>query len=324
VNWAKVDDGFLDHPKVLVAGEEAANLYLRGLIWCCKHLTDGAIPREALRALSSRRDAGALAVKLVSAGLWEAAPDGWRVHDFHDHNPSAAEVKARRSELSAKRAEAGKRGGIRSGQVRGVEANGKQTGSKGQANAEASAEATGSPVPSRPVPYPAFEEKDNTPTREAPQDNAPRGVPAEEVEQALFEASGGALRLSAAPSTQGAAIVRYLRKAGLTRAEMPYLVDTLKSPGAMWAWASSYTLTASWLVGKPHPESHEHECTRLQEALIEARKRHAAAKAEAAERAHRAAMAAEAASRAPMTDADREAARLALRASLPTRKAATP
>ena len=322
MNWAKVDDGFLDHPKVLVAGEEAANLYLRGLIWCCKHLTDGAIPREALRTLSSRRDAGALAVKLVSAGLWEAAPDGWRVHDFHDHNPSAAEVKARRSELSAKRAEAGKRGGIRSGQVRGGEPNGKQTGSKGQANAEASAEATGSPVPSRPVPYPAFEEKSNTPTREATPDDAPRGVPAEEVEQALYDASAGALRLSAAPSTQGAAIVRYLRRAGLTRAEMPYLVDTLKSPGPMWAWATSYTLTASWLVGKPHPESHEHECARLQEALIEARRRHANAKAEAADKARRDVLAAEAASRPPASVAERQALVASLRDTL-ARKAAS-
>ena len=154
MTWAKVDDGFLDHPKVLVAGEEAANLYLRGLVWCCKHLTDGAIPREALRTLTARRDAGALAVKLVAAGLWEVDGNGWRVHDFHDHNPTAAEVKARRSELSAKRSEAGKLGGIRSGQVRGGEANGKQTGSKGQANAEASAEAKRSPVPSRPVPVP--------------------------------------------------------------------------------------------------------------------------------------------------------------------------
>ena len=70
MNWAKIDDGFYDHPKVLVAGEEAANLYLRGLVWCCKRLSDGAIPREALRTLTARRDAGALAVKLVSDLLY--------------------------------------------------------------------------------------------------------------------------------------------------------------------------------------------------------------------------------------------------------------
>ncbi|MBP6833050.1 MAG: hypothetical protein KA978_19840, partial [Deltaproteobacteria bacterium] len=159
MNWAKIDDGFYDHPKVLVAGEEAANLYLRGLVWCCKHLTDGAIPREALRTLTGRRDAAALAVKLVASGLWEAREGGWAVHDFLDHNPTAAEVKARRSELSAKRAEAGKRGGIRSGQVRGGEANAKQTASKPEASCSGVAEAKRSPVPSRPVPDQSKEEK---------------------------------------------------------------------------------------------------------------------------------------------------------------------
>lgn len=154
-----------------------------------------------------------------------------------------------------------------------------------------------------------------------PPDDGPRGVPAEEVEQALYEASGGALRLTAAPSTQGAAIVRYLRKAGLTRAEMPYLIDTLRSPGPMWAWVANYTLTAAWLVGKPHPESHEHECARLQEAIIEARRRHALAKTEAAEKAQRDARVAEAASRPPMTLADREAMVANLRASLARRNA---
>ena len=102
VTWAKFCDGFLDHPKVLRAGEDASNLFMRGCIWCNKHLTDGAIPREALRALTARRDAAALAAKLVSVRLWEETADGWQVHDWSDHNPTRESVEGRREKTREK------------------------------------------------------------------------------------------------------------------------------------------------------------------------------------------------------------------------------
>lgn len=148
MTWAKVDDGFLDHPKVLRAGEDAANLYLRALIWCNKHLTDGHIPREALRALSMRSGLPALAGRLVAVGLWEETAEGWYVHDFAAHNPLRADVEAKRQDLSAKRAEAGKRGGRRSGEVRSVEAKAKQI-----ASPDASGLLKQNEAPSRPVQY---------------------------------------------------------------------------------------------------------------------------------------------------------------------------
>jgi hypothetical protein len=277
----------------------------------------------------------ALAGKLVAVGLWEVDGDGWRVHDFHDHNPTAAEVKARRSDLSAKRAEAGKRGGIRSGQVRGGEANGKQTGSKAQANDEAFAEAKRSPVPSRPVPSrPGHEEGEiNPPAREAraaspvPPPQSPEdapcgpadGVTGADIEEALHRATKGALRFSAAPSTQTAAIVGYLRRAGLTRDELPHLADVVAHPGELWEWAKVRQGTVAWLAGKADAATREHDCARLQEALGEARRRHARAVTEAAEVARRAALRAEAESRTPLTDAEREAMRAAFRDRLAQR-----
>jgi hypothetical protein len=149
--WTQLDDGIYDHPKMLRAGEDATNLYVRSVVWCNKHLTDGAIPKEALRVLTSKPGVGKLAERLVESGLWEPTETGWFVHDFSDHNPTRAQVEARRAEVSAKRAEAGKRGGLRSGEVRRneascfkiasglLEANGKQTGSKREA-------------PSHPIP----------------------------------------------------------------------------------------------------------------------------------------------------------------------------
>jgi hypothetical protein len=100
--WAKFDDGFLDHPKVLRAGEEASNLFIRACIWCSKHLTDGAVPREALRAITQRRDVTSLVEKLVAVGLWETTEDGWQVHDWRDHNPSRESVEGKRKKTREK------------------------------------------------------------------------------------------------------------------------------------------------------------------------------------------------------------------------------
>lgn len=140
MTFTRLDDGIFEHPKMLRAGEDAAALYVRALVYCNRYLTDGYIPLEALSVITRRRDARALVARLVDANLLEVHPDGgWIVHDFHDFNPRSEDVKARRSELSAKRAEAGKRGGIRSGESRREEANAKQTRSKTEANDEANA-----------------------------------------------------------------------------------------------------------------------------------------------------------------------------------------
>lgn len=102
VSWARFDDGFLTHPKVLRAGEEAANLFMRSVIYCAQHLTDGAIPREALRVITERRDAAKLAARLVAVGLFEETPDGWQIHDYTDHNPTREAVEERRRKTTAK------------------------------------------------------------------------------------------------------------------------------------------------------------------------------------------------------------------------------
>lgn len=157
MTWTKLDDGIFDHPKMVKAGEDAANLYVRALVYCNRYLTDGRIEEEVLGVITRKRDAARLADALVRVGAWEPHPDGgWVVHNFHEHNPTAEEVEARRAAISRKRSEAGKRGGLRSGEVRSNEAKPKQDASSPSKQNEASEdEATkqnGSPVPSRPVP----------------------------------------------------------------------------------------------------------------------------------------------------------------------------
>lgn len=93
--WVRIDDGAWDHPKQLQAGPMAVALWMWGLCYCSRHLTDGTIPTAAL-VTSGVPKAATEAGKLVAAGLWERADDAYVVHDYDDYNPSRAQVERRR------------------------------------------------------------------------------------------------------------------------------------------------------------------------------------------------------------------------------------
>jgi hypothetical protein len=102
--WAKLDDGFLDHRKVFLAGAKlgrngpaiAIGFYSIGLMYANKHLTDGHLPEDVVRQFHHVEKPFKVAAALVFAGLWEKERKGFRIHDFHDHNPEAAEVQEKR------------------------------------------------------------------------------------------------------------------------------------------------------------------------------------------------------------------------------------
>lgn len=96
--WLKIDDQIAHHPKFVAAGPLASWLWVCGNGYCNKYLTDGFIPAGVLATLGSVPQATKWAHRLVEVGLWEAATGGFRVHDFHDHNPTAADVKAKRTQ----------------------------------------------------------------------------------------------------------------------------------------------------------------------------------------------------------------------------------
>lgn len=110
MTWVKIDDQFPDHPKIERAGPEAAWLYVAGLCYCAQYLTDGRIPKTRVSRLTAFPDGERLADRLMDAGLWEDAGDDYEVHDYLDFQPSGEEARARKKEISEKRAEAGKRG----------------------------------------------------------------------------------------------------------------------------------------------------------------------------------------------------------------------
>ena len=149
MSWVKVDDGLPDHPKFLALGRDrlaAIGALVTMLAYCNRYLTDGAVPRAAAQRIPVR-----LLARLQRVGVIDPAEDGWTIHDYNDYQPSKAEVLT----LRAARSEAGRRGGIRSGQSRRKDAN-------SEANGEASAWLPLAP-PTTTRPGPSSPETTTTP-----------------------------------------------------------------------------------------------------------------------------------------------------------------
>lgn len=108
--WVKIDDGFSEHPKLLQAGPLAMAMQIAALCYCNRNLTDGFVPRAAAARLLDLTGIGMrmwnngsfgggedatweLVVEdLVSAGVWDVVPGGWRIHDYLEYQPSKASV----------------------------------------------------------------------------------------------------------------------------------------------------------------------------------------------------------------------------------------
>jgi hypothetical protein len=122
MSWAKVDDQYPDHPKTVAAGLLGELLNFHAWCYAARFLTDGKIANAMANRMANdianrmASDYG-LAINgcdligaVVRAGLWEQDDEDYIIHDFHDYNPAAADVKQKRNDLSEVRSEAGKRG----------------------------------------------------------------------------------------------------------------------------------------------------------------------------------------------------------------------
>lgn len=139
--WVKLDDQAPRNLKMLRAGPAACWLWVCGIAHSQSQLTDGFISLDVLPMIGVKGMARAkrLAEALVTVGLFERADGGYQVHDYHMFNATADEAREKRADVSVKRSDAGRIGGLASGVSR------KQT-------AKQNIEANRSPIPSHPIP----------------------------------------------------------------------------------------------------------------------------------------------------------------------------
>jgi hypothetical protein len=91
-----LDDDWDNDPRVVRAGTAAFGLYSRCGMWVARHLTDGFVPVEVATTYGTRE----WAAKLVDAGLWTTAVDGYQMADYLTLNPSAKKVRKRREQYA--------------------------------------------------------------------------------------------------------------------------------------------------------------------------------------------------------------------------------
>lgn len=122
--WFKVDDSFDTHAKAIRAGNQALGLWVRCGAYSARHLTDGFVPAEIAKLYGRAGEVRAL----VAAGLWSPIEGGYQMHDFHDYNPTSAQVRADRKaaaerqrrarEAAASRRDGGVSHAVSNGEVR--------------------------------------------------------------------------------------------------------------------------------------------------------------------------------------------------------------
>ncbi len=91
---ARFDDGIPDNLKFINAGPVASWLWFCGVCYCRRGLTDGFIPKGKVPGLvAGLTKPYSHAATLLAVGLWNPAPGGYQVNDYHDWNPSKADVE---------------------------------------------------------------------------------------------------------------------------------------------------------------------------------------------------------------------------------------
>lgn len=158
--WVRLDDEFADHPKIVSAGPLAAWLFVSGLCYCNRLLTDGFVPMNQVPRLVALDDAlemdpMVLANRLCGLGLWSKTTKrgvvGYLIHDFLKYQPSRKQILWERAKAATRQERF--RNGLRNDKSNAV--------TNGGSNTVINASVTPSPFP---IPIP--EEK-----RESPREN---------------------------------------------------------------------------------------------------------------------------------------------------------
>jgi hypothetical protein len=95
--YIKVHDGMPDHPKIEPLSDAAFRLLMGVWCWCSRHLTDGRVPAAIWEKRGTPKTRG----ELLAAGLATPAEDGVLMHDYLEHQRSAAKVAERKEAKSA-------------------------------------------------------------------------------------------------------------------------------------------------------------------------------------------------------------------------------
>lgn len=96
MTWVKIDDGFMDHPKIEALPRDSVCLHLAGICFSARTLSDGFVPADRVRRLQDRVTRR-MVNDLVRVGVWLEVDGGYQIKDYLEYNPSRAKVLTSRA-----------------------------------------------------------------------------------------------------------------------------------------------------------------------------------------------------------------------------------
>jgi hypothetical protein len=106
VSWARIDDGFAEHPKIRKAWRthpRAVGLFAMAIAYSARYETDGRIdPEWVEEKLPVRAERTKVVRALVDVGLIVKVGDGFEIHDYLVYNRSRVEAEQDREQARAR------------------------------------------------------------------------------------------------------------------------------------------------------------------------------------------------------------------------------
>lgn len=119
--YFKLDDHLPENPKIIAAGEDAELLYIHGLAYCSRQLTNGVIPKAIVPRLVAK-GAEKRSQALVANELWIDRGDSFEVHDYLLHQRSREQIENERRKARERAAKSRRMSGVTSSEVQQPEA----------------------------------------------------------------------------------------------------------------------------------------------------------------------------------------------------------
>ena len=93
MTWVRIDDGMLEHPKVMRLSDAALRVHLAAMCYAARNLTDGVLERPIVKSYGWMKRVP----ELVAVRVWDVHPEGWAIHDYLVYNRSREQVLAERA-----------------------------------------------------------------------------------------------------------------------------------------------------------------------------------------------------------------------------------
>ena len=98
MGWVRLDDNFADHPKVIALSDNSFRVYIYGLCYSNRQLTDGFIPFAVYSNWWRVANGAEPADDLINADLWLRVEGGFQIRSYDEYQPTRDKVESKRAE----------------------------------------------------------------------------------------------------------------------------------------------------------------------------------------------------------------------------------